>query len=68
MEGAAISACEREVQWEQGLTLLHKMCDTDVADNVISLNAANSLVAGSSLAPQEFHHMVVALVRDLRER
>ena len=39
---AAISACDKARQWEQTLTLFHKVRATGVAANVICFNAAIS--------------------------
>ena len=37
---AAISACEKGVQWEQALTLLHQMCATGTTTYVFIFCAA----------------------------
>ena len=39
---AAFSACEKGGQWEQALTLLHKMCDPGMTANVIGFKVAMS--------------------------
>ena len=60
---ATISACEKGGQWEQALTLLHKICDTGMTDSVISLNAV-------ILACEQVGHweQALTLLRKMRQR